>query len=84
MKPRHPFRGGVKGFGRSRAKHGSGSVYQIVIAAPAAQKAVVAAAEVYFTVEKVAPIISRINLGLLALSWSIRDITSGNYIGCEI
>ena len=65
---------------RSRAKHGSGRVYQIVIAAPAAQKA----AEVYFTVEKVAPIISRINLGLLALSWSIRDITSGNYIGCEI
>ena len=42
------------------------------------------AVEVYFTVEKVAPIISRINLGLLALSWSIRDITSGNYIGCEI
>ena len=53
-----------------------GDVYQIVIEA--------AAVVVYFKVEKVAPIISRINLGLLALSWSIRDITSGNYIGCEI
>lgn len=68
---------------RSRAKHGSGSVYQIVIAAPAEPRAAVAAV-VYFTVEKVASIISRINLRSLPLSWSIRDITSGNYIGCEI
>lgn len=46
---------------RSRAKHGSGSVYQIVIAAPAEPRAAVAAV-VYFTVEKVASIISHINL----------------------
>ena len=55
----------LKGFGRSRAKHGSGSVYQIVIAAPAeARPRAAAAVVVYFTVEKVAPIISRINLRL--------------------
>ena len=64
---------------------GSGRVYQIVIAAPAeARPRAAAAAVVYFTVEKVASIISRINLRSLPLSWSIRDITSGNYIGCEI
>ena len=72
---------------RSRAKHGSGSVYQIVIAAPAEGGGVMAAPAavvVYFTVEKVASIISRINLRLLPLSWPIHDIISGNYIGCEI
>ena len=63
---------------------GSGRVYQIVIAAPAEARPRAAAAVVYFTVEKVASIISRINLRSLPLSWSIRDITSGNYIGCEI